>query len=144
MGRLQAISKTALVLSGMLTTGSAGLSAAEPSVPVVPGQYEMSNNIVENTSKQCFTSDRISAATIREQMGVSDSNQCDIVDSEMNGKDLILNMNCRYEGNAKGTGRMTISSTGEQLTIKSVFKISVEGQERTIEMTGKGKRIGGC
>ena len=139
MGRLQAVRCITWVLTAPLVTG---LSAAEPSVPIVPGQYEMSNSVVKNTSKQCFTSDRISAATIREQMGVSDSNQCDVVDSKMSGDDLVLSMDCRYEGDAKGSGRMTVSSSGEQLTIKTVFTISVEGKERTMEMTGKGKRIG--
>ncbi len=136
-----ALGSIAVFVIGTIATG---LNAAEPGVSIVPGEYEMSNNMVDKTSRQCFTTDTISASTIREQMGVSNDNQCKIVGSEMSGESLILNMACQYQGEAQGTGRMTISSSGEQLTIKSEFTINIEGQERTMQMTGKGRRVGGC
>lgn len=143
MKGIRAIGSTAVIVIGTIAITN-GLSAAEPSVSIVPGEYEMSNNMVDKTTRQCFTTDKISAATIREQMGVSNDNQCKITGSEMSGENLVLMMACQYEGEAKGTGRMTVSSSGEQMTIRSEFTINIEGQERKMQMTGKGKRIGGC
>lgn len=135
-----------LIYIGLAITGLAIAlpAAAEPSISIVPGNYEMSNDIIEKTSTQCFSQDTISADTLREQMGANASNECTVADSKLVGKSLVLNLKCNYGEGVTGTGKMTLSSAGEQLTIDSEFTMTAEGQSRTMTMKGAGKRIGGC
>ncbi|MFK7964669.1 MAG: DUF3617 domain-containing protein [Burkholderiaceae bacterium] len=118
---------------------------AEPSIPVVPGKYEMVNDLVESKNTNCFKGDKLSAEVIRAQMKDQGGNeQCKIVDSRLEGDQLVLDMACQYDANEKGSGTMQIGTSGETITVKSVFRLIVEGQERSMEMTSVGKRIGGC
>ncbi len=133
---------TFICLIGLISFSAAN---AEPSIPVVPGKYEMSNDLVENKNTNCFKENKLSAEVIRAQMQDQGGNeQCKIVDSRLEGDQLVLDMACQYEANEKGTGSMQISTSGETITVKSVFRLMVEGQERSMEMNSVGKRIGGC
>lgn len=127
---------------GLLSFSSA---KAEPSIPVVPGKYEMVNDVVETKSTNCFTDKKLSAEVIRLQMQAEGGNeQCKIVDSRKDSDQLILDLMCQYDATEKGTGTMVISTSDDTVTVKSVFRLIVEGQERSMEMTSVGKRIGGC
>ena len=129
-------------LFGLISLGAA---QAEPSIPVVPGMYEMANDLVESKNTNCFKGNKLSAEVIRAQMqDDGGGEQCKIVDSRLEGEQLVLDMACQYDSYEKGSGTMQISTSGETITVKSVFRLTVEGQERSMEMNSVGKRIGGC
>jgi len=138
----QSLATVIAAFVGLLSFSS---TQAEPSIPVVPGKYEMVNDLVETKSTNCFTSDKLSAEVIRSQMQAEGGNeQCKIVDSRQDGNQLILDLACQYDATEKGTGTMEISASDDTVTVKSVFRLMVEGQERSMEMTSVGKRVGGC
>ena len=108
-------------------------------------QFVTTNDLVETKSTNCFTSNKLSAEVIRSQMQTEGGNeQCKIVDSRQDGNQLILDLACQYDATEKGTGTMEISASDDTVTVKSVFRLMVEGQERSMEMTSVGKRVGGC
>ena len=139
--------RSALTFALCLSAASVAMppaTAASPFISITPGEYEMTNNMADAKSRQCFKDDMISADTLREQMKVSDNNQCKIVDSGKEGEALIVDLQCQYDEGVAGAGRMTVTSSGKTLTIRSQFKMTIEGQEREIDITGEGTRIGGC
>lgn len=139
--------RTWLVSLSLILVSLLGINTAhaEPSIPVVPGKYEMVNDLVENKNTNCFKGNRLSAEVIRAQMQDQGGNeQCTIVDSRLEGNQLVLELACQYDADQKGTGTMQISTSDDTVTVKSVFRLMVEGQERSMEMTSVGKRIGGC
>ena len=134
------------VLSGLLT-GILSISSAhaEPSIPIVPGKYEMVNDRGDTKITNCFPSKQLSAEVIRKQLQAEGGNeQCKIVDSRKDGNQLILDLACQYGGTEKGTGSMEISTSEETVTVKSEFRLMIEGRERSMAMTSVGTRIGGC
>lgn len=125
--------------------GSTARAIAEPSVTIVPGEYEMSNNITDQTHTECFSEKELTANYIMRQLkDADDEAKCDLKDSRVQGNTLEVDTSCIYGDGMTGNGTMTIEVDGDNLNIKSAFTIDGKGAARTMEVLSVGKRIGSC
>jgi hypothetical protein len=135
----------ALLAAAMLSLPAA---AAEPRVPIRPGQWKISTRVTVSVApiprireiNQCIERD-----TLHPDELTGRSTYCDNVDAQISGSTLTWKITCREEMTGN-TGEGRVSTDDDSLSGEMKLRgIEQEGGERmVVTTTWQGERLGEC
>ena len=122
-------------------------AVAENSIPIESGLWEITTTMTSpmseqpqvKTTQECMDQDSISV----EDISPGDGNECDTIETNVNGSTLTWSMQCSAQGGTmSGSGNFT--SNGDSGHGNMQMDMSIQGQSMSMTMSWKGKRISSC
>lgn len=120
---------------------------AADSIPVEPGQWQMTTTMTSpmspqprvSTATQCMDKDEFSISDLMPK----DESECTITEANVSGNTLTWTMQCEMQGGS-GTGGGQFTSNGDSGSGEMHMNMQFQGQTFNMTNSWEGHRIGPC